>query len=46
MNKQEANKIIAVYVKKLFGFAMSKLSKIDEAEKLAARDNLSFKAAA
>lgn len=36
MNKQEANKIIAEYVKKLFGFAMSRLSKIDEAEELAA----------
>lgn len=36
MNKQDADEIIASYVKKLFGFAMSKLSKIDEAEELAA----------
>lgn len=36
MNKQNADKIIASYVKKLFGFAMSRLSKIDEAEELAA----------
>ena len=36
MNKHEADKIISSYVKKLFGFAMSKLSKIDEAEELAA----------
>ncbi|MBQ7784098.1 MAG: RNA polymerase sigma factor [Oscillospiraceae bacterium] len=36
MNKHTADVIIASYVKKLFGFAMSKLSKIDEAEELAA----------
>ena len=36
MNKYDADKIISSYVKKLFGFAMSKLSKIDEAEELAA----------
>ena len=36
MNKQDADKIISSYVKKLFGFAMSRLSKIDEAEELAA----------
>ena len=36
MNKQDADKIIASYVKKLFGFAMSRLSKIDEAEELVA----------
>lgn len=36
MNKQDADKIISLYIKKLFGFAMSKLSKIDEAEELAA----------
>ncbi|MBR4096142.1 MAG: RNA polymerase sigma factor [Oscillospiraceae bacterium] len=36
MNKYDADKIISLYVKKLFGFAMSKLSKIDEAEELAA----------
>ena len=36
MKKQEADKIISSYVEKLFGFAMSKLSKIDEAEELAA----------
>lgn len=36
MNKQDADKIITSYVKKLFGFAMSKLSKIDKAEELAA----------
>ena len=36
MNKQDADKIIVSYVKKLFGFAMSRLSKIDEAEELAA----------
>lgn|GEM_PF-5163421 len=31
MKKQNADKIIAVYVKKLFDFAMSRMSKIDEA---------------
>ena len=36
MNKQDADKNIASYVKKLFGFAMSRLSKIDEAEELVA----------
>lgn len=36
MNKQDADIIIASYVKRLFGFAMSRLSKIDEAEELAA----------
>jgi len=36
MKKQNADIIIASYVKKLFGFAMSRLSKIDEAEELAA----------
>lgn len=36
MNKHDADKIIASYVRKLFGFAMSKLSKIDEAQELAA----------
>ena len=35
MNKCDADKIIGIYVKKLFGFAVSKLSKIDEAEELA-----------
>jgi len=36
MNKYDADKVISSYVRKLFGFAMSKLSKIDEAEELAA----------
>ncbi len=36
MNKQDADKITASYIKKLFGFAISRLSKIDEAEELAA----------
>ncbi|MGN1160430.1 MAG: RNA polymerase sigma factor [Lachnospiraceae bacterium] len=36
MNKQDADIIIASYVKRLFGFAMSRLSKIDEAEELTA----------
>lgn len=37
MDKQDVDKIIAVYVKKLFDFTMSKLSKIDQAEELAAK---------
>lgn len=36
MNKHDADKMISSYIKKLFAFAMSKLSKIDEAEELAA----------
>ncbi len=40
MNKQNADKVISEYVKKLFGFAMSGLSKIDEAEELAAEITL------
>ena len=36
MKKQEADKLISSYIKKLFGFAMLRLSKIDEAEELAA----------
>ncbi len=36
MNKHDADKMISSYIKKLFGFAMSRLSKIDEAEELAA----------
>ncbi len=40
MNKNDADKIISSYVKKLFGFAMSKLSRIDEAEELAAEITL------
>lgn len=40
MNKHDADKIISEYVKKLFGFAMSRLSKIDEAEELAAEITL------
>lgn len=36
MIKQDADILIASYVKKLFGFAMSKLSSIDQAEELAA----------
>lgn len=40
MNKQNADRIISSYVKKLFGFAMSRLSKIDEAEELAAEITL------
>ena len=40
MNKHDADKIISSYVKKLFGFAMSRLSKIDEAEELAAEITL------
>ena len=35
MNKHDADKIISSYIKTLFGFAMSRLSKIDEAEELA-----------
>lgn len=34
MNKQQADKIIASYVKKIFGFSMSRLSSIDEAQEL------------
>ncbi len=40
MKKHEADRIISSYVKKLFGFAMSGLSKIDEAEELAAEITL------
>lgn len=40
MNKCDADKIIGIYVKKLFGFAVSKLSKIEEAEELAAEVTL------
>ena len=40
MNKYDADKIISSYVKMLFGFAMSRLSKIDEAEELAAEITL------
>ncbi len=40
MNKNDADKIISSYVKKLFGFAMTRLSKIDEAEELAAEITL------
>lgn len=36
MNKQKADELIFSYVRKIFGFAVSKLPKIDEAEKLAA----------
>ncbi|MCI6920870.1 MAG: hypothetical protein MR817_10300 [Lachnospiraceae bacterium] len=36
MDKQKADELIFSYVRKIFGFAMSKLSKIDEAEELAA----------
>ena len=36
MNKQKADELIFSYVRKIFGFAVSKLSKIDEAEELAA----------
>ena len=36
MKKQEADKLISSYIKKLFGFAMSRLSSIDKAEELAA----------
>ena len=35
MDKQKADDIIFSYIRKIFGFAMSKLSKIDKAEKLA-----------
>lgn len=37
MEKKEADKIIGGYVKKLFGFARSRLNSIDEAEELSAR---------
>lgn len=37
MEKKEADQIIGVYVKKLFGFALSRLNKIDEAEELSSR---------
>ena len=40
MKKQDADKLISSYIKKLFGFAMSRLSKIDEAEELAAEITL------
>ena len=40
MKKQEADKLISSYIKKLFGFAMSRLSKIDEAEDLTAEITL------
>lgn len=40
MKKQEADKLISSYIKKLFGFAMSRLSKIDEAEELTAEITL------
>lgn len=40
MNKHDADKIISSYIKKLFGFAVSRLSKIDEAEELAAEITL------
>ena len=40
MNKLDADVIISSYVRKLFGFAMSKLSRIDEAEELAAEITL------
>lgn len=40
MKKQDADKLISAYIKKLFGFAMSRLSKIDEAEELAAEITL------
>lgn len=40
MNKNNADKIISEYVKKLFGFSMLRLSKIDEAEELAAEITL------
>ncbi len=36
MKKSDADILISEYIKKLFGFSMSKLSKIDEAEELAA----------
>ncbi len=35
MKKQEADKMISSYTKKIFGFAMSRMSKIDDAEELA-----------
>ncbi len=40
MNKHDADNIISSYVKKLFGFAVSRVSKIDEAEELAAEITL------
>jgi RNA polymerase sigma factor (sigma-70 family) len=40
MKKSETDKIISEYVKKLFGFAVSKLNSIDEAEELAAEITL------
>ncbi len=40
MNKQGADKIISEYVKKLFGFSVSRLSRIDEAEELVAEITL------
>jgi len=35
MEKQEADKLIAAYIRRLFGFAVSRLSDINEAEELA-----------
>ncbi len=40
MNKSDADKIISSYVRRLFGFAVSKLSSIEEAEELAAEITL------
>lgn len=36
MDKHKADELIFTYIRKIFGFAMSRLSKIDEAEELAA----------
>ena len=36
MNKQRADELIFSYIRKIFGFAVSKLSRLDEAEELAA----------
>lgn len=36
MDKKKADELIFSYIRKIFGFAMSRLSKIDEAEELAA----------
>ena len=35
MDKKKADELIFSYIRKIFGFAMSRLSKIDEAEELA-----------
>lgn len=35
MNKIDADKVISSYIKKIFGFSMSKLSDISKAEELA-----------